>query len=275
MKSVSFTDLAMLSLIVVFGLFLHIPESEAATFANCQVFSSSGVYNLITDITTSGDCLVIDADNVTIDLGGHFIQGDGDDYNGIGVSGDASENVTITNGTISDFSYGIKLKAANSKLRKLIISDNYVGVSVGEGAVIAGNIFKMNRELALNTGNKSIVKNNNFMSNNRHAVIEAGSIVTYNNAKNGNEDSIEVGEDSLVAGNAVYDTFDEGLTVGKNSLVVYNQAYRNGDIYDLQVICPSLVIGNSAGIAVLTPEYFPVETGDCISVNNSFDILNP
>ena len=58
-----------------------------------------------------GDGLVVGASNITIDLNGHTLDGTG---LGAGVLNNGFDNVTITNGTIQEFDFGVQLNAGTS-----------------------------------------------------------------------------------------------------------------------------------------------------------------
>ncbi|NOZ30893.1 MAG: hypothetical protein GXO68_02970, partial [Crenarchaeota archaeon] len=69
------------------------------------VITTPGVYVLNTDLTTTGDGIIIDTANVTIIGNGHTITGPG---LGTGINMTSHEgNITITNLTITNFSVGI------------------------------------------------------------------------------------------------------------------------------------------------------------------------
>ena len=63
---------------------------------------------LTQDLNCVGAGLIIDADHITVDLGGHTITGNG---TGLGISGspypDSSDGVTVKNGTIQNFFAGV------------------------------------------------------------------------------------------------------------------------------------------------------------------------
>ena len=62
----------------------------------CQTISNPGSYKLVSNLTATGDCLLINADFVTVDLAGFTISG-----NGAGISSSQqSEGIAVRNGTI-------------------------------------------------------------------------------------------------------------------------------------------------------------------------------
>src|SRR5262245_63275897 len=77
---------------------------------NCRTITQPGSYVLRDNLTASGDCLVVQADFVTIDLNGFVITGNG---TGVGITDVNVERrgVTVRNGTLTGFSNGVGLRA--------------------------------------------------------------------------------------------------------------------------------------------------------------------
>jgi hypothetical protein len=104
--------------------------------------------HLRTDLICSGDGLIVGADNIVIDLGGHTITGDVvhvPDNIGIadGVRGPSHSNVTIRNGTISGyFDIGVSLHGSQAV--------NLVNLQIL--AIRYGGFMGTNLELANTTG---------------------------------------------------------------------------------------------------------------------------
>jgi parallel beta-helix repeat protein len=63
---------------------------------------------LTADLNCLGDGLVIGADGIVLDLNGHTVDGAG---LGVGIRNDGFDGVTIKNGTVKEFDYGIQLNA--------------------------------------------------------------------------------------------------------------------------------------------------------------------
>jgi parallel beta-helix repeat protein len=88
--------------------------------------------------------ILIGADDVTLDLNGHTIDGDGelkedcaeDDPCDLGVFADGHNGVTIEHGTIREFALGVLvLDARHNRLRDLSVSENlFSGVIIAESA---------------------------------------------------------------------------------------------------------------------------------------------
>jgi hypothetical protein len=80
------------------------PPSPAAVHCGQELTQSTLVTNDLSECP--GDGLVIGADRIIIDLDGHTIDGTG---LGTGVLNDGHESVTVKNGTVRDFDYGVRL----------------------------------------------------------------------------------------------------------------------------------------------------------------------
>ncbi|MCX6772161.1 MAG: hypothetical protein NTV88_00105, partial [Candidatus Micrarchaeota archaeon] len=87
-------------LAILFALLL-IPFSFAANIATCADDPAApGIYTLTANLSISGTCLVVSADNVTIDCAGYSITGGNTTSFGIQTT---KLNTTIDNCTISNF----------------------------------------------------------------------------------------------------------------------------------------------------------------------------
>nr|AIF01511.1 periplasmic copper-binding protein [uncultured marine group II/III euryarchaeote KM3_149_F06] len=103
---------------------------------NCGTLSDAGrTYYLQNDISTTGDCFIISADNITFDGGNYNVDGDdsGGDY---AVNMSDRFNVTVKNFNITDFdSGGIRLLFTNEST---IILNNVSGSS--DGILLLGSL---------------------------------------------------------------------------------------------------------------------------------------
>ena len=135
-----------------------------------------------------GDGLVVGADGITVDLGGHTLDGTFAD-DSVGVRNDGFDGVNITNGTVQQFERGVYLtNGANSgRIRQLTVHfngsdgiavtrstgdqvinnaslDNFTGIVISEStAVLVGkNTVEFNKESGINlvgTRNSRILRN--------------------------------------------------------------------------------------------------------------------
>ena len=189
-----------------FSLGAYMAEAAAQTpVAACGTIPDSGFYYLTNNLTAAGDCLVVAAGvaNVTIDLNNFTILGDG---TGSGIRGDGVfEGLIVRNGTIKNFNVGLNLfgntmliervtlirntgtgllAVENVILKDSLITGNDVGLDVGEGSVLIGNIVSFNASDGMRvSGAGSTITNNSFRRNGaRGLVVSCPSNVIGNTA---------------------------------------------------------------------------------------------
>ena len=80
----------------------------------CMTITKSGSYivikNLRASAKTNGNCIIIDADFVTLDLNGFTLTGLGNDTgNGVSDYGYVRQGIVVRNGKVTKFSTGIRL----------------------------------------------------------------------------------------------------------------------------------------------------------------------
>jgi hypothetical protein len=125
------------------------PMPAGATNPNCRpvsvplpaIISEAGVYCLAGNVGTSmlqGIAILIQADNVVLDLNGFVLEGFADRARttAIGVFaggfGSPPQNVTVRNGTIRGFHYGVTLIVSNGTVESIRADRNtFVGITVG------------------------------------------------------------------------------------------------------------------------------------------------
>jgi hypothetical protein len=186
--------------------------------SECRLIAKPGTYRLVRDLSSAGDCLVIKADRVMIDLGGFRIIGKG---RGRAISGDASE-VSIQNGTVTGFGDGIALRGQALIERMRVAGNAQRGITVTEMAVVKDSAVSQNRE-GIRVGAHSVLMGNTVTDN-----LESGII------------SSQV---STIIGNTVSGNGLSGVAALADSTVIDNVVSRNAG-YGLGVVCPSNVIGN-------------------------------
>jgi parallel beta-helix repeat protein len=201
-----------------------------------------------------GDGLVIGADNITLDLNGHTIDGDkigapDCELTATGVSNPAGyDGVTIQNGTVREFGSGLAGGYGRSRLRNLTVRDNR-GHGIGIGAFAPDNLdadditrnrFARNGCEAINlTGTHHVRIAGNRLEDDgmdligvSHALVEynrvtGGSIFTFaltfsrieHNAVSGGQDGIFLffSDDNTVSGNSTSSNFFGGISVKASS----------------------------------------------------------
>jgi len=107
----------------------------------CGTISAPGQYVLGNDLTASGNCLVVTASEVAIDLKNHTITGDGSGI-GIGDNFVAQKQIIVANGKIRNFVDGIGFeKSQVVTLQNIDSSDNSnIGVAIDQGNSILNNV---------------------------------------------------------------------------------------------------------------------------------------
>ncbi|MDQ1294336.1 MAG: hypothetical protein QG608_2219 [Actinomycetota bacterium] len=135
---------------------------------------------LQTNLVCDGPGLIVAADGLTIDLGGHTITGNG---TGIGVGlADIAQTLTVVNGTIQRFDTALRPNLWHStglEVRGLTLQDSTVGIDADGswgGVKIVDSVLRRNtRTAVMGAGNHVRVENSRLEDNN-------AGIVTYTNA---------------------------------------------------------------------------------------------
>jgi hypothetical protein len=161
---------------------------EPTPLRKCQTISQPGSYELADNLTSTGSCLVIAADFVTVDLAGFSISG----VPAIGAVGILTapssgelRGIAVRNGSISGFDIAVDLHSAFGSF----VEGLRVFAFGSPGGITANGIVK-----------------DNIVSGIRGTGISATGIVTGNIAS-GNEEGIQVGQGSTVIGNIPRTTF--------------------------------------------------------------------
>lgn len=124
---------------------------------SCRTISAQGSYIMTRSINATvpaGDCLLITADFVTIDMNGFIIAGPGFSGGiptGHGITTDQSvSNTTVRNGTVIGFNYGVFLSGGGSIVEGVrVVDSEFGGISVAHGAYVAGNIVTGGKSFSL------------------------------------------------------------------------------------------------------------------------------
>ncbi|MBN2330667.1 MAG: right-handed parallel beta-helix repeat-containing protein, partial [Candidatus Aenigmarchaeota archaeon] len=101
--------------------------------SSCQSPGTPGVkYNLNQSVNSTGTCFTLTADDIILDFYGNSITGDG---GSIGVNLNNHDNVTVKNGMVSNYSYGIHFQYdSNSNfINNMTIFANSYGIFLEEG----------------------------------------------------------------------------------------------------------------------------------------------
>lgn len=149
--------------------------NDNASGGDCQTIgiwdASSRTCTLTVDVN---EAVEIDSDNLTLNGNGHVITGTNNNWSGIYLPG--RKNVTITNLTLTSFSYGIVLSnARNITIQNCTITNNsnygiqtQSGLGYTDGVLIANNTISNNGGTGIwATWAYHTVVRNNTISNNR------------------------------------------------------------------------------------------------------------
>jgi hypothetical protein len=112
------------------------------SIGSCKTIDEPGSYLVTKNLTATGDCLVVAAPNITLDIGGHVLSGAGWGK-GIWVL-PAGRGAVIRNGTLTEFGGGI-LAGANATVDQISVYDgaNY-GIYVAAGSTVRNSMASNN-----------------------------------------------------------------------------------------------------------------------------------
>ncbi len=214
-----------------------------------------------------GPGLIVGADNITLDLRGYTISGDGDgDAPGILV--EDRQGVVVTNGGVERFGAGVLISGGSGNtVSKIEAIDNVGDGDIGDGILLdnsTGNLLSKNvargngpyggitllgRGSSFNTIEKNLVEFNNILSGPNGPQQDDG--IRLENFANNN----------LISKNSVYDNGLDGIALFAdtfNNVVEKNDIRRNG--------AHDQVHRQGDGIAV-----FNRSTGNLIEKNTVYD----
>ena len=181
---------------------------------------------LDSDLTCPGNGLVVGANGVTLDLGGHAISGSGAAFStGITARQDVTlEDVTIRRGTIRGFDTGILLEGGGGvAVRGLSITGNVTGIVID----ISFNVVVRHNVIADNSGSGLLALDSNTVRvAGNDALRNAGDGIHF-----GGEVTSSVAEGNVASGNG-----DDGIEVAEfvagevPNTLARNLATFNGDL---------------------------------------------
>lgn len=224
----------------------------------CRTIHKPGSYVVTRNLTadTNESCLIIEANNVTLDLGGFTLMGAFDfigdeliESGGVTDNGLEFQHIVVRNGTSTGFLYGIDLAASSTVVVEDIgaIQNAGEGIRVGSGSTVRGNTIQYN-DYGITTGSGCAVIDNIIYSNGDQYGIVAGP----GNTISGN-----------TASNNGFPYYGATIFADQGSTVTGNTVTENGR--GIHVRCPSVVIGNTA---VLNKANLVLEGDGCVDVNN-------
>ncbi|MBA2840679.1 parallel beta-helix repeat protein [Methanococcus maripaludis] len=177
----------------------------------------NGIVEVTTDLKVSNG-IEINKSNIIIDLKGNKLSGN---YEGRGIS-ISGNNVSLKNGVVSNFDYGIVLEnAENCK-----ISNNEVFGNTYDGIYILNSKNNdISENLVYENGVMGIVTSGIFLDGSEFNNITKNTV--NNNIYNGIE--LLNSKNNLISGNTVFENEDNGVFVwdSKNNSIIFNELYQN------------------------------------------------
>ncbi len=226
-----------------------------------MITEDTKVANDLTDCSSDG--LVIDADDITLDLKGHVIDGDG---SGTGINNRAGhDRVTITNGVIKEFSSGVFLEGASlnhvskltvfdiggvgifllstndSLVEKNTVSAAEVGIDLGgssdDNVVTKNSVFNTTDGIEIDSSNRNVISKNSAWNNldGIFLCFESNNNWIEKNTLWGNNDGIVLFEESnnnVISKNSAFGNIVDGIFIFSDvsgTLVEKNVTNENGD----------------------------------------------
>jgi len=211
--------------------------AEPDSIKHCRTLSSPGAYVLERNLSATGNCLIVAASNVSINLGGFVITGNG---SGAGISdgGVAQSGITVRNGGVAGFANGIDLRTSNALIIEGIraTGNGQVGIYAGYYSLVRGNVAVGNGGADPNGGGGIRISN---------SPVGSSSTVSDNTASGNPGNGIMVTTYSTVTGNTASENGNDGFDVVFGSTLSNNTAGHNG--HDgFSIDCPSNMVGNTA-----------------------------
>jgi parallel beta-helix repeat protein len=183
---------------------------KRTTISACGTISESGSYYVTQNLTTTGTCITVAANDVTIDLNGFTLTGDGgtDDY---GIYINNVSNVEVRNGTVRGLGrgiyaswsgtatksnrvinlramgngYGIYLSSYNNLIKDCTVADSTdasgYGVYTSYGSTVVNNTAYNNQSTGIYAYNGSTVMNNTASYNENVGIYTIGGTTVMNN----------------------------------------------------------------------------------------------
>jgi len=285
--------LLMLVTLLPFTLGPLVPEAAAkpTEINKCETITAPGSYVLKKSLTATGDCLIVAASFVTLDLDGQTLTGDG---TGIGIRNETGliNGTVVRNGTVTNFAVGVSVDPGfYNRIEQIRALDNTVdGIQVGNSNTATGNTASGNGRSGIRGSGGlafDVTITGNIANNNGLIGIETGgfglggigfnNIVSGNMANNNGTTGILASPGSIVSGNTANRNGTTGIRIsGSASTIVNNTAVKNSGLgIALDVLCTpdflSTLIGNTAqGNNGGSPNPNTSNLAGCVTADNAF-----
>jgi hypothetical protein len=192
--------------LLVLSMAFIVPDASAQVpLKKCGPLAS-GSYLLTGNIAAIGDCFILAADDITLDLGGFAITGNG---TGSAVRTNGSSRFTVRNGAIRNFTSGIDLASTVPFVtvdRLFVIgtgADGGVGIGANDSSIVRDSVVS-NNGVGIFVGSRSVITNNTATFNGDGYNVGLGSTVIGNTAGSNNRDGFQTQNGVTVANNTAF-----------------------------------------------------------------------
>jgi hypothetical protein len=168
-----------------------------------------------------GDGVVIGASGITLDLGGHTIDGTGVGAGGQGVENNGADDVTVSNGRIQEFQAAVLVRLGESNLlTDLVLSDAGIAAHLEEAS------FTRVRDSTISRSGAGVLvlRRGGFIEIDRNVISASGTAIFVAGFGVRND----FVENIAITGNDVFGN-DTGMLIGlaHNTLVARNSVHDN------------------------------------------------
>jgi len=228
-------------------LHASVVTNPATPIDSCGTITQPGSYVLTRNLNASGNCIRIDADDVTLDLAGYRLSGNGSG-DGVDENDTIHSNITVLNGTVTGFQNGVDL---NQVIGSVAISVRAID-NANAGIAVASSIVK--DSVVIGNGGNGIhgvsfgtITGNQVFDNGGNGIVAAqGSVVTNNSVRGNDGIGISASFGVIVRGNAVSANGGFGIAASTDSAIIENAA--NGNASGNYAACASCTFANNGGM---------------------------
>ncbi len=212
--------------------------------SNCQTIIDPGAYIVGKNVAASGDCFVIAADNVNLDLDGFVLTGNGTGSAFVEQLAVGRKGLNLHNGVVTGFANGIFMLNSTAM-------------------VIDRMQFTNNSSSGVHAGDAVTVTNSQVLDNNGSGIVlgqraSVSGCTVNNNAGTGI--SLNIG--STATGNAVGRNGGTGIFMAEGGLVA-NSVSRNNQQYGVLMDCPGTVVSSTVSNNLAFNIAQPGGSGSC------------
>jgi len=239
-RSVRFFCSALLIVLFVMCMTERAAAATGTPISACGItITVPGNYYVTRNLTgPSGTaCIVISANNVTIDLQGNTLTGNGTGYGIFTNCQCILSNAAVVNGTVQNFSHGVFLDSSYSAVVNLLVKNNTgtlsngndaTGVFVRDYSVVANTTVSGNAKIGIGAGSGTIIFNTHVENNASHGIYPPDVTIEESEVNNNGGLGIFSG-----GGSVINSTFRGNLAGGitlfnNNNSVVNSVVNQNG-----------------------------------------------